>query len=481
MQKTIITISAILFLAIGSSLLFAHTQKYSAVKEDVQDSSRVEKNYASYCGGCHGEKMDAFVDRKWKHGNTANDLFKAIKTGYPDEGMPGFDSTFTDPEINELVSYILTGIENVNRYTFTDTNRSNVFTSELLTVKLDTVLAGIDVPWGMAFLPNEDMLITERGGKIFRVNKLRKVQPVTGVPEVVAEGQGGLMDIILHPDFKRNNVLYISYSKGKKTDSAVLATTAITRAVLKGNALTQQKVIFEARPYSKTRHHYGSRFEWGKDGYLYFSVGERGNEKENPQDLKRHLGKVHRIKDDGSIPADNPFVNTPGAMPSIYSYGHRNPQGMAIHPKTGEIWTNEHGPRGGDEINIITKAKNYGWPITSYGLNYNGTVLTKNSTMKEIEAPLLYWIPSIGPSGMAFVKGNRYKEWKDHLLVGSLRFKYLNLCKLEGNKVVKQEILLKNIGRVRDVRMAPDGFIYVAVEKPGAVFRLLPVRDQVKN
>jgi glucose/arabinose dehydrogenase len=256
-----------------------------------------------------------------------------------------------------------------------------------------------------------------------------------------------------------------------------LATTAITRAVLKGNTLTQKKDIFEAQPWSRTRHHYGSRFAWGKDGYLYFSVGERGNEKENPQDLKRDLGKVHRIKDDGSIPSDNPFINTPGAMPSVYSYGHRNPQGMAIHPRTGDLWSNEHGPRGGDEINIVSKGKNYGWPIASYGINYNGTVITKTSLLTGIEPPLLYWIPSIAPSGMAFVTGKRYKEWKDAVLIGSLRFKYLNLCRLDGNKVIKEEILLKNIGRVRDVRMAPDGFIYVAVEKPGAVFRLLPVKE----
>ncbi|MDB5192457.1 MAG: hypothetical protein JWQ96_2020 [Segetibacter sp.] len=476
MRKTIVALSMLICIGIVTTAFFTDAKEL-AHKENATDSSRAEKNYANYCGGCHGERMDAFVDRRWKHGSTSSDLFKAIKVGYPDEGMPGFDTTFTDDEINELVAYIKTGIENVSRYNFTEPNRSNVFKHESLTVKLDTVLKGINVPWGMAFLPNGDMLVTERGGKIYRVTKFRKTQTITGVPEVVAEGQGGLMDIILHPNFKQNNVLYISYSKGKKTNNGVLATTAITRAVLQGNVLTQQKVIFEAQPYSRTRHHYGSRFEWGKDGFLYFSVGERGNEKENPQDLKRHSGKVHRIKEDGSISADNPFVNTPGAMASIYSYGHRNPQGMAIHPKTGEIWTHEHGPRGGDEINIIRKSKNYGWPVASYGLNYNGTVLAKTSTREGIEPPLLYWIPSIAPSGMAFVKGNRYKEWKDGLLVGSLRFKYLNLCTLKGDKVVKQEILLKNIGRVRDVRMGPDGFIYVAVESPGAVVRLLPVRD----
>jgi glucose/arabinose dehydrogenase len=476
MLKTIFTISFIITLAVAISLMFSYRHKDETTVMVIKDSSRAERNYTNFCGGCHGRNMSAFVERKWKHGSSSSDLYKAIKKGYHDEGMPGFDATFSDEEINELVSYIQTGIKNAKRSDFKEST-SNLFKHASLSVRLDTVLSGIDVPWGMAFLPGGDMLVTERGGKIYRVTKYRKVEHITGVPEVVAAGQGGLLDITLHPDFERNNVLYISYSKGKTENERVLATTAIIRAVLKGNTLTQQKIIFEAQPYSRTRHHYGSRFEWGKDGYLYFSVGERGNEKENPQDLKRDLGKIHRIKDDGTIPADNPFIKTPGAMPSIYSYGHRNPQGMAIHPKTGDIWTHEHGPRGGDEINIVTKAKNYGWPLTSYGINYNGTVLTEKTTMEGIETPLHYWTPSIGPSGLAFVKGNRYKEWKDGLLSGSLSFKYLNLSMLKGNKVVKEEKLLNNIGRVRDVRMAPDGFIYVAVEQPGAVFRLLPVRD----
>ena len=216
--------------------------------------------------------------------------------------------------------------------------------------------------------------------------------------------------------------------------------------------------------------------QFAKDGYLYFSVGERGNEKENPQSLSNDHGKIHRIKDDGSIPKDNPFVDTPGAKPSIWSYGHRNPQGAVINPATGVLWENEHGPRGGDEINIIVKGKNYGWPLVSYGINYNGIPITNKTTMEGIEPPILYWIPSIGPSGMAFVKGDRYKGWKGNLLVGSLRFKYLNLCRLKGNKVISEEILFKNIGRVRDVRMAPDGFIYMSVENPGTVYKLVPVK-----
>lgn len=448
-----------------------HSKSMSSAVQD-----KAKENYASFCSGCHGEKMEAFTDRKWKHGNTKEDLFRSIKQGHPNEGMPGFDTTFTDAEITGLVNYILQGIENVNRYQFQDQPaQSNLFKSTAQTVRLDTIVKGISVPWGMAFLPNGELLVTERSGKLYRVTKDKILHAIDGVPEVVAEGQGGLLDVKLHPDFKTNNVVYLSYSIPKRVDSNLLSTTAVTRAVLNGNSLTQQQKIFEALPYSKTRHHYGSRMEFDNNKNLYISVGDRGNHDENPQSLEKFPGKVHRIKDDGSIPSDNPYVNQQGAMPSVYSYGHRNIQGMTVNPATGAIWANEHGPRGGDEVNIVQKAKNYGWPVITYGLNYNGTVLSTLSAKEGMEQPQLYWLPSIAPSGMAFVTGDRYKAWKGHLLVGSLRFKYVNLCKIKDNKITGQEILLKNIGRVRDVRMGPDGYIYVSVESPGAIFRLLPV------
>jgi aldose sugar dehydrogenase len=257
----------------------------------------------------------------------------------------------------------------------------------------------------------------------------------------------------------------------------VISTTAVSRFVLNGNRLTQRKDIFEALPYRRTKHHYGSRLEFDKQGYLYITVGDRGYHYLDPQNLSSHSGKTHRVKEDGTIPPDNPFVNTAGAQASIFNLGHRNQQGMVMHPETGVIWTNEHGPRGGDEINIEQEAKNYGWPVISYGINYNGKIITKISAKKGMEQPQLYWLPSIGPSGMAFVYGNRYKGWEGDLLVGSLRYRYLNRCKVDGDKIVKQEMLFKNIGRVRDVRMGPDGYVYMSVESPGIVFRLTPVLE----
>ncbi|AWH85509.1 hypothetical protein HYN59_10465 [Flavobacterium album] len=433
------------------------------------------ENYATYCAGCHGEKMNAFVDRDWKHGSTLKDLMKSIKTGWPDDGMPAFAKTFSDKETEELAEYILTGIKERKEYDFNDRPTSDIFKSESMTVKLEPVATGIDVPWGMAFLPDRGILVTERGGKLYKVFNKQK-QEIKGVPAVVAEGQGGLLDIALHPDFANNQLIYFSYSK-PHPDNKRLATTAVMRAKLGRGGLSEQQIIFEALPYAPTRHHYGSRLVFDGKGHLFVSVGERGNEKENPQNTNNNqLGKIHRINDDGSIPADNPIKDKSGKVTSLYTYGNRNPQGLALNPFTGELWENEHGPRGGDEINIMQPGKNYGWPLTSYGINYDGTTITDKTTAQGIIDPQLYWIPSIGPSGMAFVTGHKYKPWKGAVLSGSLRFQYLNLSYLDGNKITKEEKLLKNIGRVRDVRMGPDGYIYVAVEKPAAaIYKLIPV------
>lgn len=448
----------------------------------VQDSifGKAAANYQTYCGGCHGGKMNAFVDRKWKHENTRNGLFKSIKFGYDNNGMPSFVSAFNDQEIYQLADYIISGIKNVDRYAGSDKPQSNIFKTENLTIRLDTVIKGLDIPWGMAFLPGNEMLVTDRNGKFYHVKKDRSLTLIEGAPKVVYAGQGGLLDVILDPDYARNKYIYLSYSKGGKEDGKDVATTAIMKARFDNGKLTDQKDIFVAEPYSAAHHHYGSRMQFGKDGYLYFSVGERGNEKQNPQQIKRNdLGKVHRIKSNGTIPANNPFVKTSGAEASIYSYGHRNPQGMTIHPQTGKIWTNEHGPRGGDEINIINPGRNYGWPEITFGINYNGKPMNADTKTSKtgMEQPLHQWTPSISPSGMAFVTGNKYKGWEGNLMSGSLRFQYLNRSVLKDNKVIKEELLFKNIGRVRDVRMGPDGYLYMAVESPGIIYRLTPVNN----
>lgn len=431
-----------------------------------------EANYQSYCSGCHGAKMDAFADRKWAHGKSPEDLFKSIKFGYKESGMPAFAETFKDDEIKALANYIIKGIENVNKYAFTDKPKSAIFETENGKIKLQKVFKEAKNAWGMAFLPNSQLLVTDRSGVLYLVDTDGKNTPVNGVPKVVFAGQGGLMDVLLHPNFAKNKIIYLSYSK-PNPDDATLQTTAIFKAELKANELINGKDLFVAKPYSKTKHHYGSRMIFGKDKMLYFSVGERGNEKENPQDIRNGLGKIHRITENGEIPKDNPFYHKTDADKTIYSYGQRNPQGLVLNPFTNEIWEHEHGPRGGDEINIIKKGANYGWPVVSYGINYNGKAITPLTQKEGIEGPLHYWNPSIAPSGMAFVTSKIYKGWEGNLMVGSLRFQYLNRCVIRDGKVVKEELLFKKIGRVRDVRQAPNGYLYMAVEGEG-VFKLVP-------
>ena len=280
------------------------------------------------------------------------------------------------------------------------------------------------------------------------------------------------MDIELHPDYENSGWLYMTHGSidGKNGNGG---NTALFRAKLNGNTLTDIQRLYKAEPNSRRGQHFGSRIEFDNDGYLYFCVGDRGNRDINPQDITRDGGKIYRLHDDGSIPKDNPFINKPNAKTAIYSYGHRNPQGMIKHPKTGDIWTHEHGPKGGDEINIIQKGKNYGWPVISYGVNYSGTKFTDITEKEGMEQPLFHWTPSIAPSGMTFVYSNKYPEWEGNLLVGSLKFAYVERLVIKNNNVVKREKLLEDIGRIRNVKQAPDGYIYVAVEGIGIV-RIVP-------
>ncbi len=335
-----------------------------------------------------------------------------------------------------------------------------------------TVVEGISVPWGMAELPGGQALITERSGKLYRVNLADGSKtPVQGLPEIAASGQGGLLDVETHPNFKQNQFIYLSLSSPQGEGRG--SNTAIVRAKLDDTSLTDLKFIYKATPNSTNGRHFGSRLEFDQQGFLYFSIGDRGDRDALPQDITTDGGKIYRLKDDGAVPDDNPFVDNKDAKPAIYSYGHRNPQGMAVHPKTGAIWTHEHGPKGGDEINIIAKGKNYGWPTITYGVNYSGTTITELTHKDGMEQPEYYWDPSIAPSGMTFVTSDRYSDWKGHLLVGSLKFGYLVLCKLDGNKVVDTQIVMKGIGRVRNVKQLSDGYIYVATDGDG-IKKIIP-------
>lgn len=438
-----------------------------------------EQIFDELCSSCHGASAQTFVDRRWKHGNSRAELITTITNGWPDSGMPSFAKALKKKEIEAMADYILQNIANMGKFDVTKVTHprpGETFTSDGMKYQIEIIASSLTSVWGIAFLPDGGMLVTDRNGKMYRRSAAGDMQEITsGVPEVVAEGQGGLLDVELHPQFAQNNLVYLSYSIGKKEGDKVLTSTAITRARLEGTSLVDPKVIFEAQPYFATRHHYGSRMEFGKDGLLYFSVGDRGMHFKTSQQLDAGGGKIHRIKDDGSIPADNPFAGQGGKVASIYSYGHRNPQGLCMDPATGQIWEHEHGPRGGDELNLIKKSADYGWPSISYGINYDGTIMTPKTAEKGMEQPIHQWTPSIGPSGMTFVEGNRYPAWKGNILMGSLRFQYLSRVVLKDGKFQKEEILLQKIGRVRTVEMSPDGHVYVGTETPGFIYKLVPV------
>jgi len=338
-------------------------------------------------------------------------------------------------------------------------------------VSAELVVADLQIPWGFDFLPNGALLITEKSGELLHFKDGKKTT-LTGLPKIKEVGQGGLMDIEVHPNFEENNWIYISYSSAEGEGKG--ANTAIMRARLNGNQLSDQKVLYKASPNSSKPFHFGSRISFDNDGYLYFSVGDRGNRDKNPQDITRDCGKIYRIHDDGRIPDDNPFVNVSGAKKAIYSYGHRNPQGMVKHPVTGEIWVNEHGPRGGDELNVVKKGKNYGWPEITYGINYSGTKITDETSHPDMEQPIYYWVPSIAPSGLEVISSDKYPGWKGNVLAGSLAFQYLERLVLTNNKVTYREKLLDGMGRVRSIKQGPDGFIYVGIEGKG-IYKIRPI------
>lgn len=351
------------------------------------------------------------------------------------------------------------------------TDFSAVIKTEKQNYMVDTVVTDLESPWGMAFLPDGTMLITEKPGRL-RLVKEGKLMPdsILGLPEITAKGQGGLLDLQLHPNYVQNGWIYISYS----TAGDGGWNTAVMRAKLQGNSLVEQEVLFQAEPFTTKGQHFGSRIEFDDAGYMYITVGDRGNRDENPQSLENACGKVHRLYDDGRIPEDNPFVGQENALASIYSYGHRNPQGLAKNPIDGAIWEHEHGPQGGDEVNVIKPSLNYGWPVITYGINYDNTIITNDTAKAGMEQPLHYWTPSIAPCGMTFVSSDKYPSWKNDLLVGSLKFRYLARCEVQGNQIVHEEKLLESMGRVRAVEQGADGYIYVAMESPGQIVRLFP-------
>lgn len=345
-----------------------------------------------------------------------------------------------------------------------------------------TVAEGLENPWSIAFLPGGDMLVTERPGRLRIVRSGRLLpEPVPGVPAVLARGQGGLLDVVPHPDFANNRLIYLSFSKPIAGEEG--ATTAVVRGRFENDALTNVEEIFVAD--SRGNGHYGSRLAFDGAGHLFITVGDRqapprGDLTAHPaQDLSNHHGTVNRIMEDGSIPQDNPFVGRDGAEPSIWSYGHRNPQGLIIHPETGDIYAIEHGPQGGDELNLIRPGLNYGWPVIGYGVNYgSGAAIHEGTRRDGMEQPVHFWVPSIATSGLMVYTGNAFPEWRGDIFVGGMAGQQLARLEMDGGRVVMEETMLRGFGRIRDVRQGPDGFVYLAIDDrsgaPTSIVRLEP-------
>jgi glucose/arabinose dehydrogenase len=337
-----------------------------------------------------------------------------------------------------------------------------------------TLTTGLVHPWGLAFLPDGSMLVTERPGRLRRISPTGALDPtpVAGVPAVVAQGQGGLLDVIVDPDFDQNRLIYLTYSAAGSGGAG----TRVARADLTEQGLANLTVLLDMERKTNAGVHFGSRLAFGSDGMLYVGTGDRGDRRRS-QDLADHAGKVLRIDPTGGIPADNPFANQTGALPEVYSWGHRNIQGMATHPDTGDIWAHEHGPRGGDELNKVEAGLNYGWPIITHGLEYSGAEVGDGISQKEgLEQPVIHWTPSVAPSGMAFYTGDKFPEWQGDLFVGALAGQHLARLQMDGERVIGHErLLVQQVGRIRDVRMGPDGFLYVLTDDSnGALIRLEP-------
>jgi glucose/arabinose dehydrogenase len=333
-----------------------------------------------------------------------------------------------------------------------------------------TLVDGLREPWGMDFLPDGSLLVTELGGVLKRVNMQDfSVTVVSGVPEVAQAGQGGLLDVLVHPDFQSNGWVYLSYAVEREG----LYSTRVSRARLEGNTLVAPQILFTAEPFFEQRRHFGCRLLLD-EGYLYITVGDRGN-RPLAQSLETHNGKVLRLYEDGSVPDDNPFVGRAGARPEIWTYGHRNPQGLAKHPRSGQIWAAEHGPQGGDEINALRPGANYGWPVITYGEEYGGGRIGSGTHAEGMEQPLVYWVPSIGTGNIDFYTGDVYPGWTDSLLVAGLKLKRISRLELDGDGLGTETRLLADLGmRVRDLQVGPDGLLY-ALTMGARLIRLQPV------
>jgi glucose/arabinose dehydrogenase len=450
--------------------------------DDIPDQ-RAKEIYDQYCSNCHGKDLrggnaQSLLDGVWQFGDGSGYVTRNIKYGIPHLGMPSYENSLEDEEIKLLVEYLY---KEQSRAGVVKPDPPAQLESIDYTIGTEIWVDELDIPWAIVFLNSDTALFTERPGKLRMIVQGKLIAtPVQGTPAVLAEGQGGLMDVNIDRQYQENGWVYLSYSHqidAPEGEDRPAAMTRLVRGKIQNMQWMEEQVIYEAphNTYRTTRHHYGNRIVFDQKGYLYFSIGDRGA-RDQAQDPNRPNGKIHRIYPDGSIPDDNPFRDQ--GLASLYTLGNRNPQGISIHPVTDEVWAAEHGPLGGDELNLITKGTNYGWPIITYGSNYDGVPVSDFTRKEGYAQPVLYWKPSTAVCGIEFYQGEAFSKWKNKLLVGALKFEELSLLDIEADRVMHQEVILKNFGRVRDIGLDPEGNIYVVVNKPDRIIKLSPIAER---
>ncbi len=510
MNKVIIAVTALLAAAaLGTSMVTAQQAATPATpaapaQPTPSPMGNAPELFSSTCAPCHGTDLSGgrgpslFAERLLSETTDAA-LLHTIREGIADGGMPAFKGQLSDADIGRLIAYLrIRGGQLKGQVSFLPDPNGQIIKSEKQTFKIEVVAANLDTPWGEVFLPDGRMLVTERPGHIRIIDHGKLLpDPVKGTPQDWARQDGGYFDIALHPDYKRNGWIYLSFSEvapGLTTPPAddpnvpraslppaPLNMTRLVRGRINANnEWVDQQDIFRAPAdlYTTSVIHYGSRFLFDGKGHLFWSMGDRGD-KSNGQNLGSPLGKIHRVNDDGSVPADNPFVKAPGANPTVWSYGHRNPEGLTFDRRTGLLWESEHGPTGGDEINIIEKGHNYGWGVISMGLE-PGITEQHHAGMED---PIAYFTPSIAPSGMTFYTGSRYPGWKNSLFLSALVGQKLIRFEIKDRQITHQETVYQGFGRTRDVITGPDGYLYILLQNsqtlansPGMVIRLLPTQ-----
>ncbi len=448
----------------------------------------VEGVYQNYCASCHGSNFEgglggSLIDGKWKHGERDAEIYKIIKNGIADKGMIPYGNILSDDQLRSLVVYIreLENSEAYRNIEYPSPDPNEVTETQYHSYKVEILTEGLNTPWSLAFLPDGRKLVTERLGplRIIDVENNLLDQSVENTPSVIFDGpEGGMMDIALHPDYENNGWIYLAFADGwREENNKSWSQTTIVRGRLKDNRWVDQQWIYKPDKsfYMQSGAHYGTRMAFA-DGYIYFIIGERGT-MGDAQNLSRPNGKIMRLAEDGSIPTDNPFIDDATKLDEIWSFGHRNPQGLVIDNQNQKLYSTEHGARGGDEFNLILKGKNYGWPVITHGINYNGQPITALTRKEGMEQPIIHWTPSIAPCGLTQYTGSAFPLWDGDFLVGSLKAQELRRLRLENGQVIEQEVILKGLGRIRDVRTGPDGLIYILTDDVSRMIRLVPVNN----